>query len=127
MTRAAIYTRYSPGEDREKSTTTLNQVNMCQEFSERNDWFVSEKHIYSDEYISGASDDRPAFQRMLADIDSGAFPDILITKDTSRLARNELQAGIHKDWIRQRGIQIRFVLQDFGLRFILLSCTFQQR
>ena len=51
---------------------------------------------------------------MTSDIDEGNFPDILITKDTSRLARNELQAGIHKEWIRRQGIQIRFVLQDFG-------------
>ena len=52
MTEAAIYIRYSPGEDREKSTTTLNQVNMCHDFAQHNSWYVSEKHIYCDEYIS---------------------------------------------------------------------------
>ena len=28
---AAIYTRYSPGEDKEKTSTTLNQVKMGRE------------------------------------------------------------------------------------------------
>ena len=62
----------------------------------------------------GGPDNRPAFQKMLADIGSGDFPDILITKDTSRLAKNELQTGTHKERIRLQGIEIRFVLQDFG-------------
>ena len=79
-TTAAIYTRYSPGEDREKTSTTINQVRMCREHAQKNGWIVSEEHIYSDEYISGGSDERPAFQKMLSDIDEGNFPDILIPK-----------------------------------------------
>lgn len=114
MTTCAIYTRYSPGEDREKTSTTANQVAMCREYAERKGWEVLEPHIYTDELISGGSDERPAFQSMLEAIEKGSFPNILVCKDTSRFARNELQAGIHKDWIRRRGIEIRFVLQDFG-------------
>ena len=59
--KAAIYTRYSPGQDREKTSTTLNQVQMCREHAQHNGWSVSEDHIYADEYISGGSDERPAF------------------------------------------------------------------
>ena len=98
--RTAIYTRFSPGDDRKKTGTTLNQVQMCREHAQHNRWSVSEDHIYADELISRGSDNRPAFQNMISDIKEGNFPDILITKDTSRLARNELQAGIHKEWIR---------------------------
>ena len=47
--------------------------------------------------MDGASLKRPTFQKMISDIGEGNFPAILITQDTSRLARNELQAGIHKE------------------------------
>ena len=47
----AIYTRYSPVEDREKASTTLNQVQMCREHAQHNGWIVSGEHTYDDEYI----------------------------------------------------------------------------
>ena len=42
---------------------------MCREHAQHNGWIVSEEHIYADEYISGGSDERPAFHNMMSDIE----------------------------------------------------------
>ena len=45
---------------------------------------------------------------------SGYFPNVLITKDTSRLFRNEQEAGHYESWIWSQGIEIRYVIGRSG-------------
>ena len=47
---------------------------------------------YVDDGYTGRNFNRPAFQRMIADIEAGKI-DCVITKDLSRLGRNYIEAG----------------------------------
>ena len=63
-----------------------------------------------DDGYSGATFDRPDFQRLLADIEEGKVRTV-ITKDLSRLGRNQLHTGLY--------IEERFPM--FGVRYIAIN------
>ncbi|WP_310602768.1 recombinase family protein [Anaerosporobacter sp.] len=69
--------------------------------------------IYVDDGWSGANFDRPAFKRMMEDIEAGKI-DCVIVKDLSRLGRDYIEAG--------RLIQKTF--PAFCVRFIALTDNF---
>ena len=50
---AGIYVRYSPGDDREKTSTVESQIAMCRQLASTKNIIVDEKHIYVDQSISG--------------------------------------------------------------------------
>ncbi|MDO4531814.1 MAG: recombinase family protein [Bacillota bacterium] len=85
---AAIYCRLSV-EDREKaaaeSESILNQRAMLLSFATERGWAVYD--VYADEDYSGLREDRPAFQRLLADGAAGRFS-IVLCKTQSRFTRN---------------------------------------
>ena len=66
--------------------------------------------VYIDDGYSGASFNRPDFQRMMADMEDGKIG-IIITKDLSRLGRNQLHTGLY--------IEERF--PQFGVRYIAIN------
>ncbi|MAE18385.1 hypothetical protein CMK12_05510 [Candidatus Poribacteria bacterium] len=110
----AIYTRFSPGNDPEKTSTIEAQIQMCRDLADTNGWYVDDNHTYLDRSKTGATIHRPAFQQMLSNMESGYFPNVLITKDTSRLFRNEQEAGHYESWIWSQGIEIRYVIGQSG-------------
>ncbi len=63
---------------------------MLKEFAEKNGMFQYE--YYVDDGYTGRNFNRPAFQRMIADIEAGKIG-CVITKDLSRLGRNYIEAG----------------------------------
>jgi DNA invertase Pin-like site-specific DNA recombinase len=69
--------------------------------------------IYVDDGWSGANFDRPAFKRMMEDIEAGAV-DCVIVKDLSRFGRDYIEAG--------RLIQKTF--PAFSVRFIAINDNF---
>lgn len=69
--------------------------------------------IYTDDGWSGANFDRPAFKRMMGEIEAGHL-DCVIVKDLSRLGRDYIEAG--------RLIQKTF--PAFSVRFIALNDGF---
>lgn len=111
---AAIYARYSPGRDRDKTSTIEAQVAMCQEKAHADNATINEAHVYIDRGISGATVKRDAFQQMLSAIEEGSFPDILYAKDDKRLFRNEREAGELVEWIWEHDVEIRYCLVSFG-------------
>ncbi len=77
--------------------------------------FAAERHFpnpcfYVDDGYSGASFQRPGFQQMMADMENGEIG-IIITKDLSRLGRNQLHTGLY--------IEERFPM--FGIRYIAIN------
>lgn len=61
--------------------------------------YVKENHfelveIYFDDGYSGLNFNRPSFQKMLTDIESGKI-NMVATKDLSRLGRDYIQTGYY--------------------------------
>ncbi len=73
-----------------ESMSISNQKLMLAEYAERNG--MSQHEYYVDDGYTGRNFNRPAFQRMIADIESGKVG-CVITKDLSRLGRNYIEAG----------------------------------
>lgn len=85
-TRVAAYCRVSTENEEQESSYEI-QVQHYKGFIEsRHDWDLVD--IYADEGISGTNTlKRDAFNRMIADCDSGKI-DLIITKSISRFSRN---------------------------------------
>lgn len=94
--KVGIYIRLSrEDEEKEKyqeSESIGNQRILLMQYIRQNKLnFISE---YVDDGVSGTSFDRPAFNRMIADIEAGKI-NMVITKDLSRLGRNYVQSGLY--------------------------------
>jgi DNA invertase Pin-like site-specific DNA recombinase len=87
--RAALYLRISR-EDGETSQSIENQREFLLSYAQSMGFYVA--GIYSDDGYSGTNFDRPAFRRLLSDIEAGKI-DIVITKDLSRLGRDYIGTG----------------------------------
>lgn len=89
--KVGIYVRLS-NEDRRagESVSIENQKLMLMKHVKEMCWDLQE--IYQDDGFSGTNQNRPAFQRMMADVKQGFINTILI-KDLSRLSRNYLEVG----------------------------------
>ena len=87
----ALYCRISldDGGDNE-SMSISNQKLMLRDFAEKHGMFQYE--YYVDDGYTGRNFNRPAFQRMIADIEAGKIG-CVITKDLSRLGRNYIEAA----------------------------------
>jgi DNA invertase Pin-like site-specific DNA recombinase len=85
--RSAVYARYST--DRQSPVSIEDQIRKCREYAKGRGWEVLEDHIYTNEAISAASGERPAFKTLLDLAYSGVPPfDVILVDDTSRLARD---------------------------------------
>lgn len=96
--KAGIYIRLSrEDEEKEKyqeSESIGNQRTLLMQYIRQNKLnFISE---YVDDGVSGTSFDRPAFNRMIVDIEAGKI-NMVITKDLSRLGRNYVQSGYYTE------------------------------
>lgn len=87
----AAYERISREDDAHgESGSILNQRKLLDSFALANG-FENVVH-YSDDGYSGVSFDRPAWKRMMEDVEKGRIKTI-ITKDMSRIGRNYLEVG----------------------------------
>ena len=83
--RVAAYARVSSGKDAMLHSLSA-QVSYYSDYIQRQPgWEYA--GVYADEALTGTKDDRPEFQRLLADCRTGKI-DMVITKSGSRLARN---------------------------------------
>ena len=111
-TRCAIYGRYSS--EKQNSLTIDQQIRKCREYAESRSLTVLDKHIYADEAISGATDDRAGLRKLLAA--ARAQPkqfDVVLVDDTSRISRDlEHSLGIMKQ-LKFADIRVAFISQGF--------------
>ena len=92
--QAGIYARYSPGRDRDQTSTIEAQVAMCREKAGRDGVAIDDAHIYVDRGVSGRTIQREGFQGMLAAIKAGDFPNFCMPKTTSSCSEmSARQAG----------------------------------
>ena len=89
--KVGIYVRLSKEDSRSGESVSIeHQKLMLTRHVSDMGWELRE--IYQDDGFSGTNQNRPAFQRMIADVKSGFINTILI-KDLSRLGRNYLEVG----------------------------------
>ena len=91
----ALYCRLSleDGKDNE-SMSISNQKLLLKDYAEKNGMFNCE--YYVDDGFTGRNFNRPAFQRMISDIEAGRIG-CVITKDLSRLGRNYIESGSYME------------------------------
>ena len=90
--KVAMYIRLSREDgDKEESSSITNQRNIITRFINENDNFIIVDEYVDDGY-TGTNFNRPAFQRMIKDIEKGKI-NTVITKDLSRLGRDYIDTG----------------------------------
>lgn len=92
--RVAIYIRLSK-EDLDKAETTdslsvNNQKSVLTEYVKKNGYTLVD--VYIDDGYTGTNFDRPAFKKMINDIENEKI-DMVVTKDLSRLGRDYIATG----------------------------------
>lgn len=101
MKKAVIYARYSS--ERQTEQSIEGQLRACHEFAEAEDILIVEEYI--DRAISGTTDHRPQFQRMINDSKQLDIDYIIVYK-LDRFARNRYDSAIYKARLKQNGIRL---------------------
>lgn len=90
---AALYCRLSKDDgSTNESMSIYSQKAMLKQYAEQNNIAVYD--YYVDDGYSGTNFERPAFKKMITDIENGKI-NCVITKDLSRLGRNYLESGAY--------------------------------
>lgn len=92
MPRVGVYLRLSREDegDAPESQSIENQRRIVARYLDGQNWKAEAEYV--DDGFSGMKTERPAFQRLLRDIEAGRI-DTVITKDLSRLGRDYLATG----------------------------------
>lgn len=104
MSRAAIYARFSCSKQREASID--DQVRVCREYCGREGMEVVA--VFADYAISGRTDDRPEFQRMMAAADGFDF---VVVYMLDRFSRDPYDAPIYKKRLLKKGVRVLSALE----------------
>lgn len=104
-----IYARYSSHNQKEESIE--QQVEECMAFAAANNINIIE--VYSDKAISGKTDKRKNFQRMMRDAEKRKFT-VVIAYKSNRIARNMLNALSYENKLEAYGIRTLYAKEEFG-------------
>lgn len=105
----AIYCRLSRDDELQGDSNSItNQKKILEKYALDNGF--RNLKFYVDDGISGTTFDRPAFNEMIADVESGAVKTVII-KDMSRLGRDYLKVGYYTE----------IMFPDMGVRFIAIN------
>jgi DNA invertase Pin-like site-specific DNA recombinase len=99
---AVVYARYSSAGQTEQSIE--GQLRVCKEFAERQHFDIVDEYI--DRATTGTNDNRPSFQKMLADA-KGKHWEVIIVYKLDRFARNKYDSVIHKHNLKKLGVRIQ--------------------
>ena len=114
--RCAIYTRKSSEEGLEQEFNSLQaQREACEAFidSQRHEGWICLRASYDDGGFSGATMDRPALQRLLADITAGRVDTVVVYK-IDRLTRSLADFAKIVEVLDARGASFVSVTQQFN-------------
>ena len=109
---AAVYCRLSKDDEQAGESVSIEtQKMMLEGFCHERGFPIYE--IYADDGYSGLNFNRPAFTRLLEDIDGGKV-NLVITKDLSRLGRDYIQTGYYTDVYFSRK-RVRYIAVNDGI------------
>lgn len=104
--RAAIYARYST--DLQSDASIEDQCRLCLRQISANGWQQGE--TYFDRGLSGASNLRPAYQRLLEDARLHRF-DVVVAEGLDRISRDQEHIAAFFKQMRFQGIPIYTVAE----------------
>ena len=106
---AVIYARYSSHAQREESIE--GQLRVCCEYAEHAGLDVIKEYI--DRAMTATSDQRPAFQQMIAESVSHGFDTVLVYA-LDRFARDRYDAAIYRKKLKDNGEYQKIYDKWFG-------------
>ncbi len=104
--KAVIYARYSSHNQKEESID--GQLRECHDFAKKTGLTVIGE--YCDRALSGKTDKRPQFQKLIKDSEKGRF-DAVILYTIDRFARNRYDSAIYKAKLKKNGVKLFYAKQ----------------
>lgn len=101
--RTACYLRFSS--DAQRDASIRDQLRNVEAYCARAGW--PSPAVYQDQAISGARNDRPGYQAMLAAAEAGMI-DALLVDDLSRLSRDHIESAQAIRRLKFAGVRARF-------------------
>ena len=118
--KVGIYLRLSREDDlSDESKSITHQREIINEYCIKNNLEIEKEYV--DDGVSGATDDRPKFKELLDDIENNNI-NIVITKDTSRLARNYATFTYYVlEYFPSKNVRYIFILYSSIIGFLVVS------
>ncbi len=107
MKTAVVYARYSSTNQTEQSIE--GQLHVCEDFAKRNNILIVDSYI--DRAISGTTDERDSFQKMLKDSNNKKWDYVLVYK-LDRFARNKYESAIHRKHLKDNGTKLISAMEN---------------
>lgn len=112
-TRVAAYCRVSTDLECQESSIKLQMETFKSTIESNPDWEIVD--IYADKGLTGRNSNRHEFQRMIKDAVNGKI-DLILTKSTSRFARNTLDTLKYTRLLKEKGVGVYFDEQNLDTR-----------
>ena len=109
MKKAVIYARYSSHSQRDESIE--GQLRECHEYAMKNDYIILEE--YCDRALTGKTDNRAGFQKMIKDSKNKKFNYVLVYK-LDRFARNRYDSAMYKNMLKKHNIKVISVKENIS-------------
>lgn len=107
MEKAVIYARYSSNAQREVSID--QQLHACRDFAARQGLDVVD--VYEDRALTGTSDKRPGFQRMIADAEGSDWAYVIVYA-LDRFARDRYDSAVYKRKLKDAGVRVLSAMEN---------------
>jgi len=104
---AVFYARYSSSGQREESIE--GQIRDCRAYAQQNGMSIIGEYV--DKALTGRTDRRPDFQRMLRDCERGVFKAVICWK-MDRFARNWYDSAMYKYKLKKNGVRIFYAKES---------------
>ena len=101
--RIAFYGRFSSDNQRESSNE--DQLRGAERTAEAREGRIDPELIFMDSATSGATLQRPEFQRLMRAVDEGRI-DIVLTEDISRISRNQADVATVLQRMQHRSVSL---------------------
>lgn len=109
MQKAVIYARFSS--HAQKDVSIDQQLHACRAYAERQDLEIV--GIYEDRAISGTSDQRPGFQRMIADSSKRNWSYVIVYA-LDRFARDRYDSAVYKRRLKDNGVRVLSAMENLS-------------
>ncbi|HIS69130.1 MAG TPA: recombinase family protein [Candidatus Gallacutalibacter stercoravium] len=122
MENGVIYARYSSHNQREESIE--GQLRECRRYAQEQGITVVEE--YADRAISGKTDNRAGFQKMIRDAEKGRFSVVIVYK-LDRFARNRYDSAMYKAKLKRCGVRVASAMEQLtdGPESIILEAMLE--